>query len=155
MSSLITTLIACIMLILSACAGLPTESQTGRTAVVRITDDEVSPRDITVQAGDAVRLLNGRDRPVWIYLSRDQPREFSCQRGFSFFWGVEEVAKVPPGASASVCFSSPGEYGYWVQSQPSVQGGARMGELDMPASLPAAIIVEGIRQAPLDRSDED
>jgi plastocyanin len=151
MRPLITTLIACIMLLPSACAGLPTESQTGRTAVVRITDDEVSPRDITVQPGDAVRLLNDRDRPVWIYLGRDRPKELSCQQGFSFFWGVEEVAKVPPGASASVCFSSPGEYGYWVQSQPSVQGGARVGEMDMPASLPAAIIVEGIHQPPLDR----
>jgi plastocyanin len=151
MSPLIIHRIGFIMLILSACAGLPTETQTGRTAVVRITDNEVSPRDITVQPGDAVQLLNGRDRPVWIYLGRDRPKELSCQRGFSFFWGVEEVAKVPPGASASVCFSSPGEYGYWVQSGPSVQGGAPLGEIDMPVSLPAAIIVEGIRQPPPDR----
>jgi hypothetical protein len=151
MRSLVITLIACLLLVLSACAGLPTESQTGRTAVVRISNGEVTPRDITVQPGDAVQLLNVRDKPVWIYLSRDRPKELSCQRGFAFFWGVEEVAKVASGASASVCFSAPGEYGYWVQSQPSVQGGARMGELDMPASLPGAIIVEGIRGPPLDR----
>ena len=61
------------------------------------------------------------------------------------------MAKVRPGESAGVCFSSPGEYGYWVQSEPSVQGGARVGELDMPAFLPAAVVVEGIRRPPLDR----
>src|SRR5688572_3892382 len=108
MSPLSTNFSACIMLVLSACAGLPTESQTGRTAVVRITDDEVLPRDLTVQPGDAVRLVNGRDQPVWIYLGRDRPKELSCQRGFSFSWGVEEAAKILPGSSASVCFSSPG-----------------------------------------------
>ena len=142
MNPLIAFSVTFSMLILTACAGLPTESQSGRTAVVRITDGEVSPRDITVQPGDAIQLLNGRDRPVWIYFGRDRPKELSCQRGFSFFWGVEEVAKVRPGESASVCFSAPGEYGYWVQSQPSEQGGARVGELDMPDSIPAAIIVE-------------
>lgn len=145
MSVLLDHLIVFIMLILTACAGLPTESQTGRTAVVQITEDEISPRDITVRPGDAVQLVNGRDRPVWIYLGRDYPKEFSCQRGFSFSWGEEEVAKVPPGGSASLCFSSPGEYGYWVQSQPTVRGGARLGEMAMPVSLSAAIIVEGIR----------
>ena len=151
MHSLVTTLIVCLLLVLSSCAGLPTESQTGRTAVVRISNAQVTPRDIPVQPGDAVQLLNVRDKPVWIYLGRDRPKELSCQRGFSFFWGVEEVAKVAPGASASVCFSAPGEYCYWVQSQPTVQGGARLGELDMPASLPGAIIVEGIRGSPLGR----
>src|SRR5690349_1843367 len=77
--------IAVAVLSLSACAGLPTEGQTGRTAVVRITDGEVSPRDITVQPGDEVRLLNDRDRPAWIYFGRERPKELSCQRGFSFF----------------------------------------------------------------------
>lgn len=151
MNLLIASSVTCTMLILTACAGLPTESQTGRTAIVSVLDGEVLPRDITVQPGDAVELLNAPDRPVWIYFGRDRLKELSCQRGFSFFWGVEEVAKVRPGESAGVCFSSPGEYGYWVQSEPSVQGGARVGELDMPASLPAAVVVEGIRRPSLDR----
>jgi plastocyanin len=148
MSSLRLHLIAFAMLALSACAGLPTEGQTGRMAVVRITDGEVSPRDIIVQPGDEVRLLNDRDRPAWIYFGRERPKELSCQRGFSFFWGVEEVAAIKPGESASVCFSIPGDYGYWVQSQPTVQGGAGIGEVNMPPSLPAAIIVESARKSP-------
>src|SRR4029079_3259727 len=101
MSSLRLHLIAFAVLALGACAGLPTEGQTGRMAVVRITDGEVSPRDIIVLPGDEVRLLNDRDRPAWIYFGRERPKELSCQRGFSFFWGVEEVAAVKPGASAS------------------------------------------------------
>jgi hypothetical protein len=56
------------------------------------------------------------------------------------------VAAVKPGESASVCFSIPGDYGYWVQSQPTVQGGAGIGEVNMPPSLPAAIIVETARK---------
>lgn len=142
--------IAVAVLSLSACAGLPTEGQTGRTAVVRITDGEVSPRDITVQPGDEVRLLNDRDRPAWIYFGRERPKELSCQRGFSFFWGVEEVAMVKPGESASVCFSIAGTYGYWVQFQPTVQGGASIGEVEMPPSLPAAVIVGGARKPPVE-----
>ena len=138
------------MLSVSACVGLPTTGQTGRTAIVRITDEEVSPRDITVQPGDEVRLLNDRDRPAWIYFGRERPKELSCQRGFSFFWGVEEVAMVKPGESASVCFSIAGTYGYWVQFQPTVQGGASIGEVNMPRSLPAAIIVDGARKTPVE-----
>jgi plastocyanin len=141
MGALRLSVIAIVMLS-TACARLPADSRSGRTAVVRITEEGLSPRDITVQPGDEVRLLNGRNRPAWIYFGRDRPTELSCRRGFSFFWGVEEVAKVRPGESASVCFSAPGEYGYWVQSQPTEQGGASLGELDMPTSLPAAIVVE-------------
>lgn len=90
MNLLIAFSVTCTMLILTACAGLPTESQTGRTAIVRVLDGEVLPRDITVQPGDAVELLNARDRPVWIYFGRDRLKELSCQRGFSFFWGLKK-----------------------------------------------------------------
>jgi plastocyanin len=144
-------MIALAMLPISACAGLPTHSQTGRAAVVKITDEEVSPRDVTVQPGDEVTLLNQRDSPVWIYFGRESPKELSCQRGFSFFWGVEEAAKINPGESASLCLSRSGEYGYWVQSQPTVQGGAPLGEEHMPTSLPAAILVNDARQPAIGR----
>lgn len=150
MSALRVNLIAFAMLTLGACAGLPTGGQTGRMAIVRITDGEVSPRDITVQPGDEVRLFNDRARPAWIYFGRERPKELSCQRGFSFFWGVEEVATIKPGESASVCFSIAGAYGYWVQSQPTVQGGAGIGEVSMPPSLPAAIVVDGVGKPPVE-----
>lgn len=126
----------------SSCTGLPTESPTGRTSVVKILDQAVTPRDVTVRPGDEVRILNERADSAWVYFERDRPKELLCQRGFSYFWGIEEVAEVKPGESVSVCFSTEGAYGYWVQSQPTIQGGARLGELDMPTSLPAAVIVE-------------
>src|SRR5690242_12785490 len=104
------------MLASTACVTLPTDSRSGRTAVVHITEDDIAPRDVTVQPGDEVQFLNSGSASAWIYFSRDRLNELSCQRGFSFFWGVEEVAKLTPGESASVCFSTPGEYGYAVQS---------------------------------------
>lgn len=128
-------------LLLTACAGLPTESPTGRTAIVKIQDQTVVPRDVTVRPGDEVRLVNERADSAWVYFERDRPKELSCQRGFSYFWGIEEAAEVKPGESVSVCFSTAGAYGYWVQSQPTTQGGASLGELNMPSAMPAAVIV--------------
>ena len=151
MNLLIASSVTCTMLILRACAGLPTESQTGRTAIVRVLDGEVLLRNITVQPGDAVELLQcSRSTGLDLFRTGSTQGTLLSARVF-FLLGVEEVAKVRPGESAGVCFSSPGEYGYWVQSEPSVQGGARVGELDMPASLPAAVVVEGIRRPSLDR----
>ena len=151
MSRLSPCVITLAIVATAACAGLPTHGQTGRVAVVKITDEEVSPRDVTVQVGDEVTLINQRNSTAWIYFGRESPWELSCQRGFSFFWGVEEVAKIKPGESASLCLSKSGEYGYWVQSQPTVQGGAPMGEEHMPVSLPAAILVDDARRPAVPR----
>jgi len=129
------------VLVLTACAGFETESPTGRTAVVKILEQEVKPRDVTVRPGDEVRILNERTDSAWVYFERDRPKELSCRRGFSFFWGIEEVAEIKPGESVSVCFSTAGAYGYWVQSQPTTQGGAGLGGLNMPMAMPAAVIV--------------
>ncbi len=130
------------MALLTDCAGLPTSSRTGKKSVVTIADDSVSPRDTVVQPGDEIQLVNGRNSPVWVYFSREQKNELSCERGFSYFWGVEETAKIKPNQSASLCFNKPGEYGYWVQSQPTTLGGARLGKLNMPPAIPGAVVVE-------------
>jgi hypothetical protein len=54
---------------------------------------------------------------------------------------TSSVAEIKPGESVSVCFSTAGAYGYWVQSQPTTQGGAGLGGLNMPMAMPAAVIV--------------
>jgi plastocyanin len=130
------------LLILGGCATLPTMSRTGKSAVVTITEESVEPLDVAVQVGDEVKIVNSRPRPVWIYFSRDDPRELSCQRGFSYFWGPEESAKVESNRSVSLCFAKPGTYSYSIQSSPIVQGGARLGELEIRGAVPAAIIVK-------------
>ncbi|MGH7230274.1 MAG: hypothetical protein ACREJU_02830, partial [Nitrospiraceae bacterium] len=132
-------------LLVTACAGLPTGSRTGMISVVTITDDMVSPRDVVVQPGDEVKIVNRRGKPAWVYFTREHVNELSCERGFSYFWGIEESAKIKPNQSASVCFTKPGLYGYSVQAQPTVLGGARLGELSMPPATPAAVIVEPVR----------
>ena len=131
-----------IMAIITGCAGLPNDSRTGKKSVVTIADDSVTPRDTIVRSGDEIQFVNSRSNPVWVYFSRDQLNELSCERGFSYFWGVEETAKIKPNQSASLCFGKPGEYGYWVQSQPTTVGGARAGKLRMPPAIPGAVVVE-------------
>jgi plastocyanin len=126
----------------AACAGLPTTSRTGHIATVTITDEDISPMELTVHPGDEVRMVNRRKSSVWVYTTRERTNEWACQRGFSYFLGLEESAKIEPEQSASVCFANTGAYGYWVQAQPSRLGGARMGQMNMPLAIRGAIIVE-------------
>ena len=128
--------------LLTACAGLPSSTRTGHISIVTIADDGISPQEVTVQPGDEVKIVNRRSGPAWVYFTREQLNELACEQGFSFFWGMEESAKILPNQSASLCFSRTGLYGYSIQTEPTVQGGARLGELDRPPAMPAAVIVQ-------------
>ena len=123
------------------CSSLPKTTTTGKIADVVVTDEAVSPQDVTVQPGDEVKIVNKRTGPIWVYFSRDHLNELSCERGFSYFWGIEESAKIKPDESASLCFTKAGVYGYWIQTERTVQGGARPGKDNIPGATPAAVIV--------------
>jgi plastocyanin len=132
--------------LVAGCAGLPTTTRTGKSAEVAITDHAVSPRDVVVQPGDEVRIVNRRSGPIWVYFNlEDHLNDLSCKRGFSFFLGVEESAKIKPNQSASLCFTKAGVYGYSVQAQPTNEGGGTLGEITIPAAIPAAVVVEDRR----------
>lgn len=140
------TLVFSPALLALACAGLPTTSRTGAVHDILISK-QISPRDVTVQPGDEVRWINRRLAPVWLYFSREALDEVSCRRGFSFFWGNEESARIEPNQSVSLCFSKTRIVGYWVQNQPIVQGGDRPGATTIPAAIPGAVLV-GERTTP-------
>jgi plastocyanin len=131
-----------VILIAAACGGLPASSRTGKVYEVVIQEGEISPRDVRVRPGDEVRFVNQRLEPVWVFFFRDTPDELACQRGFSYFWGTEESAKIRPNESASVCFSRPGAVGFSVQMEPPFRGGDELGALKISGAIPGAIVVE-------------
>jgi hypothetical protein len=103
--------------------------------------DTPHPKDQEVHPGDEVRWINRRSAPVWMYFENDLPNELSCERGFSYYWGTEEVAKIEPGQSVSLCFGRQETVGYSIQPQPTVHGGPRLGDLNIPDATFGAIIV--------------
>ncbi len=125
----------------TACAALPTTSRTG--AVHEITIAEViSHRDLEVLPGDEVRWVNRRPVPVWVYFFRDTPDELSCLRGFSYYYGTEEVAKIEPNQSVSLCFANAGTVEYLVQLQPTDQGSLDLGSIDLRGAMPGVVLVK-------------
>jgi len=78
---------------------------------------------------------------VWVYFYRDFPGELSCQRGFSYYYGTEEFAKIEPSQSASLCFSGAGAVEYLVQRQPTDQGGFDLGGINMTGAMPGVVLV--------------
>jgi plastocyanin len=132
-------------LVTSGCVGLPTASRTGVVHEVFIREEGVSAHDLIVQVGDEVRWVNRKATPVWIYFYEDSLDEVSCSRGFSYFWGHEESAKIEPGQSASVCFSKEDAISYTVQDQATIISGSTAGAsqpFNIPVSMHAAIVVE-------------
>jgi plastocyanin len=129
----------------TSCAGLPTTSRTGAVHDVLIKEEEVFPHELIVQAGDEIRWINQRTIPVWVYFYKDSLDEVVCQRGFSYFWGMEEFAKVEPQQSVSVCFAHVDAVSYRIQREATVIRGSTAGEggsETIPVSMHGAILIE-------------
>lgn len=139
-SIMIATVIVAIPM---GCAGLPDSTRTGQAHLVKISDEGISPKELIVQSGDEILFSNPGPTQVWMYFANDRWNALSCRRGFSYFWGNEESAAVPPNASVSLCLSRPGIYGYWVQPLRTDRGGAPQGRISMQNAMPGAIIVTG------------
>jgi len=134
-------LVVTLLCLATACAALPTTSRTGKVHEITIAE-EISPRDLEVQPGDEVQWVNRRGAPVWVYFFRDSPDELSCQRGFSYYYGTEEVAKVEPNQSVSLCFAGVGAVEYLVQRQPTIHGGDRLGANKISGAMPGVVLVK-------------
>ena len=144
---LISGLLILIALSGAACS-LPATTRTGAVHEVIITDNGVSPQDLIVQAGDEVRWINRKAGPVWVSFYQDDLDELSCRRGFSYFWGQEEDAKVEPNQSVSLCFAHEDVVSYRVQDEPTVIRGSTAGEGGsevIPLGMNAAIVVKEVR----------
>jgi plastocyanin len=96
-----------LMVVAMGCVGLPDSGRTGQAHHVSISDQNISPKDLTVQSGDEILFSNSGSTRVWVYFANDHWNALSCRRGFSYFWGNEESAAVQPNASVSLCFSTP------------------------------------------------
>jgi plastocyanin len=134
---------------LASCSGLPANTRSGAVQDITITEDRVSPEDLTVLVGDEVRWVNHRLGPAWIYFSPDDLDEISCSRGFSLFWAHEESAKIEPGQSVSICFGKVDEISYTVQTEQTVIRGSTAGEggsFSIPKGINAAIYVKSAAQ---------
>lgn len=132
----------------AACASLPTTTRTGAVHDVLITDAGVSTPDLIVQAGDEVRWINRKTGPVWVSFYQDSLDEIACQRGFSYFWAMEESAKIEPNQSVSICFAREDAVSYRIQDEPTVMRGSTAGEGGsevIPVGMHAAVIVEDVR----------
>lgn len=133
------------LLATAACAGMPIASQTGAAHDVLIKEDELAPHELIVEAGDEIRWINQRTTPVWVYFYKSSLDEVVCQRGFSYFWGVEEFAKIEPKQSVSVCFAHVDAVSYRVQREATVIRGSTAGEggsESIPVSIHGAILIE-------------
>jgi plastocyanin len=134
-------LLILLLCLTTGCAALPTTSRTGTVHEITIAEG-ISPREVEVQPGDEVQLVNQRGAPVWVYFYRDSPDALSCQRGFTYYSGTKKVAKIEPSQSASLCFANPGVVVYLVQFQASREGGARLGATKISDAVPGVVLVK-------------
>jgi plastocyanin len=98
---------------------------TGAVSEVRIGDLVLTPKVITVKAGDEVRWVNTRKSPIQITVDRPMSAGLSCLKGFVSnerfeFVGAPDpkvlnAAKVNSNEFASLCFSASGIYNYTVK----------------------------------------
>ena len=100
--------------------------RTGKVSNIVI-DERVTPDTLTVRAGDEVRWLNHRQRPVVVQVAGPLDGKISCRNGFSnaFAMGVENETTIDPNETAGLCFSRLGTVRYAVRS----------GETDDPEPL--------------------
>lgn len=75
------------VLVLTACAGFETESPTGRTAVVKILEQEVKPRDVTVRPGMKCEFLTNVPIQPGCTSSVTDPK--NCPAGAAFLFSGE------------------------------------------------------------------
>jgi plastocyanin len=130
-NALLLTASSAVLAFLTACSGSPSattvkpESEVGvRTGSVRniAVSDTITPDSLTVRAGDEVRWINQRKRPVTVKFQEPLEHAISCQRGFMKNMGVENAALIAPNESAGLCFTQVGSKHYTVTADEDDRG---------------------------------
>ncbi|MEO8341611.1 MAG: hypothetical protein ABI604_18225 [Nitrospirota bacterium] len=93
--------------------------RTGKVQNVVIADT-VAPDSLTVRAGDEVRWLNQRQKPVTIVFAEQLEGKVSCHSGFSKLTGIDNSATVKPDESAALCFNRLGTIRYMVRTDTDI-----------------------------------
>jgi plastocyanin len=89
--------------------------RTGKVQNVVIADT-VAPDTLTVRAGDEVRWLNQRQKPVTIVFAEQLDGKVSCHSGFTKLTGIDNSATLKPDESVALCFNRLGTIRYMVSS---------------------------------------
>lgn len=105
-------------LFVAACSSMPTGTQTGTVQEI-IIGEQLAPAEVTAHPGDEIRWINRSGGLVQILFLDSIEDRIACQRGFGF---SAVAARLPPNASASLCFLDPGVVRYTVRIEPLPSG---------------------------------
>ncbi len=125
-----TVALAGVLLVSAACGSQqtaksvePARDSGVRTGQVKniVIDEGVAPDSLRVQAGDEVRWLNHRQRPVVVEVAESLEGKVSCRNGFSkaLSMGIDNSTTLDANESAGLCFSRLGTFRYSVRSEGS------------------------------------
>ena len=101
----------------AGCESTPTVTRTGDVKDIIIGDD-LSPREVAVNAGDEVRWINKRTAPVRIvFLDPAALKQLSCKNNVGGWMTPSDTAKLGKSETASACFRDPGYVRYTVRME--------------------------------------
>ena len=109
---------------LAACTNMPDVTRTGKVTNVIVRDD-ITPKDVTVSAGDEVRWINQRTGAIRVEFIDPIANRITCNNGFNRFMGMgqDQTANLGPDGTASLCFSQKGAKRYVVRMDSTTPGG--------------------------------
>ena len=104
------------MTVLGACSDMPQVTRTGTVKNIIVAED-ISPKQLTVHAGDEVRWTNQRTGEIRVEFIQPIKRQISCNNGFHAFagMGTDNTASLSQDQSASLCFTQSGTKRYIVR----------------------------------------
>jgi plastocyanin len=112
----------------AGCASTPDTTRTGTIHDVRF-GERMTPATLRVEPGDEARWINERNMPVTVEFLEGALDAVSCEEGFSrrgltnLRGAREESTTIRSGASASLCFTTPGTITYNARMESAVAGG--------------------------------
>ena len=104
------------------CQSMPSFSQSGGVKEIFV-EANLSVAELSVHAGDKVRWINKRMRPISIVFPESVHAKLSCSNNFGGFYtgGLETILR--PNESASLCFHSPVYFRYVVRMESASEDG--------------------------------
>ena len=106
-----------VLVFVAGCESMPTVTRSGDVKDIIIGDD-LSPKEIAVNAGDEVRWINKRTAPVRIvFLDPAALKQLSCKNNVGGWMTPSDTAKLGKSETTSVCFRDPGYVRYTVRME--------------------------------------
>jgi hypothetical protein len=104
------------------CQSMPLVTRTGDMKEVLVKDN-LSPAELSVNAGDEVRWTNKHIAPIQIVFFEPVHNKISCRNNFSGFFTGGIEATLGPNESASLCFRESTYAQYVVRMKSALPGG--------------------------------